>query len=427
MKSSYSYINGSIKFENVVLQGGNVLYCGDCSNIPIINKFPVSNCILPIKSVKDYSNITIKKEIEYGCIGDNLWYGNIAHALLDGLYPIYLSMIKFGDIHNDFVYFSHSWDNRKTLSTEAINTFSGNELVNTSEMSNKSVFCKNLVSGCGTGKTLAGNCVINKNYKTYGQEEHSAFSIFKERMLSRFGLFPNKPINSIPKVIIVHNKRFSDNEVNILKKLEKIFNKELDIRYINWYHDYNSFGDQMNEIQDVDIQISGPGTGMLYLPFLKNGAVNINLGYIDSTQKNTSRPNIFIEGCTKDDHLIPGWMEQSVCSATEYVSTLYYDRYNSNILEIEKLSSLLKEGLSILGKKQINNWNVDALVFKEYCKRCDHAQDISRHLTNISFFVEFFVNEHPKAITDYVDLDLLRQIKKEFGYGNKYSILMNGI
>jgi hypothetical protein len=62
------------------------------------------------------------------------------------------------------------------------------------------------------------------------------------------------------------------------------------------------------------------------------------------------------------------------------------------------------------------NDNLDAQVFIEYCKRTDNPEQICQHLTNMALFIELFVNEHPNAISpDFVNLDLLRQIKTEFG------------
>lgn len=421
MKSSFTYKDGSVKFENVIVHGYKLLYVGDTSDIPPIHKFPIGYSLLQIESIPTIPD-QIDKSIECACLGDNPWYGNIAHAIFDGFYPMFLSMVKFGENHKDFVYITHSWSNRETMSTEVINTFSGNELLNISDITDEYVFCRTLFSGAGDKQSKAGNCVINQKYKCYGQEEYNGFSLFKNRMLSKFNVTPNKPINKRLKVIIIHNRRFCEVELKVLHKLVNTFEDRFDIKFINW-RDYPSFAKQMEEYQDVDIQITGPGTGMLYAPFLKDGAVNINLGHIDSTEK---RANIPIEGATKN-HIFPAFMEQPICASADYINTIFYDRYNSNILDHELLSKLLLDASYLVGSKQSCNLSKDALVFKEYLNRCDHADQISQHLTNLSLFAEFLVNEHPVATPSYINLDLLRNIKKELGYGNKYSILMNGI
>lgn len=427
LKSTYEYIDGSIKFNNVVVSGVHVLFSGYTSSIPPITKFPIGGCYLSIQNLDSKSfNLEKTKQIDFACLGDNLWYGNIGHAIFDGLYPIYLSMIKFKDEDKNFTYICNGWNNTKTLSTEFLNIFSGNEIVNPEKYNNEPIFCKTLISGCGFDKSLAGNCVINEKYKTYGQEEYNGFTLLKKRLFQKFNLISDKPVNKTPKVIIIWNKRFSDFELSLLNKLVSDFKDKINIKLINWYHDYLSFYDQMKEYEDVDIQITGPGTGMLYVPFLKTGAVNINLGYMDCTQTNTSRPNIFIKDATKN-HCIPGWMEQAICNASNYVTSLYYDRYNKNLLEYNELCNILTKAISLLGTTNYQNLNTDALIFKEYCRRCDHSKKITKYLSDMSLFIEFFVNEHPLAIPEYIDLNLLRQIKSEYGYGNNYSIIKNGI
>ncbi len=181
----------------------------------------------------------------------------------------------------------------------------------------------------------------------------------------------------------------------------------------------------MKFLQDIDIHITGPGTGMLYMPFLKKGAVNINLGYIEHTQTNTARPNIYIENAKADDYILPGWMEQSVCAGVEYVSTLYYDRFVHNDIEKQPFINIIDEAVFIINSKylKLDNHNIDAKVFIEYCKRVDNAREVCNYLTNIAFFIELFVNEHPAAIPkNLINIELLRKIKDEFNYNRNYEI-----
>ena len=68
-----------------------------------------------------------------------------------------------------------------------------------------------------------------------------------------------------------------------------------------------------------------------------------------------------------------------------------------------------------------NNLNKDAEIFKEYCRLCGHADKICNHLTNIAFFIEMFVAEHPKAVEpSFVNIKLLKELKEKYNY-NKYS------
>jgi hypothetical protein len=125
-----------------------------------------------------------------------------------------------------------------------------------------------------------------------------------------------------------------------------------------------------------------------------------------------------------DIHLLNSkWKEQSVCAAANYVNTIYYDRFTYNNIEFDPLVNLINRAISIVGTTQNNNWNIDALIFKEYCKRCNNPREVCDYLTGIAFFIELFVNEHPQATpSNIIDIKLLRQIKIEFNYNRKYEI-----
>ena len=421
----------SVEYKNLYSIDG-VIYYFSLTNekLPLVNKFTDSYRWVPVvkvfnneEEIENYlSKFENKKEVELSTLGDNLWYGNIGHALFDGFYPLYLALVKFGYIDDEFILLSSDWNNKQTMSYDIITKFSGNELMEYNHLDKSKVICfKTLVAGTG----MTGNRVMNKDYTLYGEKEYGALSLFKQRLLKAYNIQIDKPINKKYKTIIIRNKRFSDYEISVIDKVIDFFKDRLDIKFIDWYHGYKSFEDQMKELENVDIHITGPGTGMMYMPFLKRGAININLGYMEHTQTNTSRPNLFIKDSTASDYILPGWMEQSVCSAANYVSTLYYNRFSCNNLEVSELESIINKAITILDLGIIlnDNHNIDALVFKEYCKRVNNADDVVRHLTGIAFFIELFVNEHPDAVpSTLIDIDLLRKIKDEFGYDRRYEI-----
>lgn len=435
MLSSYKTIDKdsqlSIEYKNLYSIEG-IIYYFSLSNetLPIVNKFTDSYGWVPVlktfnneEEIKKYiDSFESKNEIELSTLGDNLWYGNIGHALWDGLYPLYLALIKFGYIEDSFVLLSSDWDNKLTMSYDVITRFSGNKLIEYNKIDkSKFIHFKTLIAGTGT----TGNRVINKEYILYGEKEYSALSLFKKRLLKSYSIEIDKPIKKKYKTIIINNKRFNANELSVINTIVDIFKEKLDIKFIDWYHDYKSFEDQLKELEDVDIHITGPGTGMMYMPLLKNGAVNINLGYMEHTQTNSSRPNIFIKESKSNDHIFPGWMEQCVCSSANYISTIYYNRYEHNNLEVSELQNTIYKAINLLDNDIIleNNHNIDALIFKEYCKRSENSDKLCKFLTDIGFFIELFVNEHPHAINNkLVDIELLRSIKNQFSYNNNYQI-----
>ena len=421
----------SVEYKNLYSIEGVIYYFSLINEIlPLVNKFTDSYSWAPIvktfsneEEIENYlSNFQNKQELELSILGDNLWYGNIGHALFDGLYPLYLALIKFGYCNNSFTLLSSDWDNKKVMAYDIISRFSENQLIEYNHLDkSKMIHFKTLVAGTG----MTGNRVMNVEYTLYGEKEYGALSLFKQRLLKAYNIQIDKPINKKYKAIVIRNKRFSDYETSTISQVIDLLKDKLDIKFIDWYHDYTSFSDQLKELEDVDIHITGPGTGMMYMPFLKKGAVNINLGYIEHTQTNTARPNLFIENSLASDHILPGWMEQSVCAAANYISTLYYNRSTSNNLEVSELESIINKAMLLLdlGITIQDNHNIDALVFKEYCKRVDNGNAVAEHLTNIAFFIELFVNEHPAAIpSNLVNLELLRKIKDELGYDRNYEI-----
>ena len=420
----------SIKYENLYAINGTITYLTTDKNTnpPYVTKFmnmyrwrPEIKVFDTEEQIQEYLNtFENKQEVELSVIGDNLWYGNIGHSLFDSLYPVYLALIKFGYENSPFVWLVSDWSNKQTMSYDVVTKFSGNLLMEYPNLDKSTlIHFKTLVAG--TGNT--GCTVVNQKYSMYGGK-YDAIRLYKERMLKAYNLQINKPINERPKIIIIDNKRYSDYEKSIIDQVINHFQSTADIKYVDWARHYNHvFADQIKELEDTDIYISGPGTGIVYMPFIKEGAVTINLGYMEHTQTNTIRPNIKIEDYPHEDWIFPGWLDQPLCSSVDYVSTLYYDRMNYNNLEFEPLVSIINNAISTLKNKEILEikHNTDALVFKEYCKRADNSKELCNHLTGIAFFIELFVNEHPQTVPPHlVNVELLRQIKDELEYNRKY-------
>jgi hypothetical protein len=420
----------SIKYENLYSIDGTITYLttDSTTNPPHVTKFmnmygwrPTIKIFDTEEQIQEYLNtFENKQEVELSVIGDNLWYGNIGHSLFDSLYPVYLALVKFGYKDSPFVWLVSDWSNKQTMSYDVVTKFSGNLLMEYPHLDKSTlIHFKTLVAG--TGNT--GCTVVNQEYSMYGGK-YDAIRLYKERMLNAYNLQINKPINERPKIIIIDNKRYSDYEKSVIDQVINHFQSTADIKYVDWARHYNHvFADQMKELEDTDIYISGPGTGIVYMPFIKEGAVTINLGYMEHTQTNTIRPNIKIEGYPHEDWIFPGWLDQPLCSSVNYVSTLYYDRMNYNNLEFEPLVSIIDNAISTLKSEEILEikHNTDALVFKEYCKRVNNANELCNHLTGIAFFIELFVNEHPQTVPPHlVNVELLRQIKDELGYDRRY-------
>ena len=418
----------SIEYKNLYYISGSLCYLTTDSNVhlPHVFKFlshytwiPEVKIFESNEKIEEYLNtFKSKEEVELSVYGDTLWYGSAGHALWDGLYPLYLALVKFGYENSSFTLLTTEWINKKIITYKGINAFCGNTLMEFPFLDqNTLIHFKTLVAGTGR----AGSTIINPEYEMYGRK-YNGVALYKNRMLNSHQIQIDKPINDTPKVAIINNKRYTSSEIDILNQITEHFKDICNINLIDWGN-YNSFEEQLKELEDIDIHISGPGTGIVYMPFLKKGAVNINLGYIEHSQTNTMRENIKIPDYPHDDWIFPGWMEQPIHTAAYYVSTLYYDRFKYNDIEFEPLKDLIESAILLLKDKKIleNNHNIDAQVYVEYCKKVTNGKQISDMLTGKALYIEQFVNEHPFTVPrDLVNIDLLRQIKDELKYDRKY-------
>lgn len=90
-------------------------------------------------------------------------------------------------------------------------------------------------------------------------------------------LFIHNPIEGI----VIHNKIYSNYEIELLKSIVSHFigNKYIRLKYI-YYNNYTSFYDQLKLMSKTHIYISGPGTGLLNFPLMSDPGVVIRLGNI---------------------------------------------------------------------------------------------------------------------------------------------------
>lgn len=413
----------SICYSNLYIIDGKLTYLSSSPvNLPYVNKWTNTYSWIPeIKIVKEnYLEGKEIEELELSTFSDIMWISNIGHALFDCLYPIYLALVKFGYGKEKFNIIVNKWDNWREKATQVMELFCGGKIIELQNTKDKIFHIKKLIAG--TGRT--GNRVIREDYTLYGAK-YKGVEEFKNRMFSTFGITDVK--NPSPHIIVIDNKRFSYQEKETMNKvIKKLISEGIDISYIYWQH-YSSFKEQIQEVARTDVYVSAPGNAIMYVPFLKKGSVIINLGWMEHTQTNTIRPNLIISNATKPDYILPGFMEQSVCSCVPEVSTIYYDRYKYNNIEEQPLIDIIRRAYILINEKIIldNNHNIDAQIFIEYCKRVSNGRQIADHLTGIAFFIELFVNEHPSAVDrSFVDKELLRKIKDEFNYDRKYEIVI---
>lgn len=347
------------------------------------------------------------------------WHENIGHALFDGLYSAYVSLIRFAPRHlyafRIFAGFGNSHCDY-CLGEDIYKRFAGIGMIKTNVIN--SMIPKNwfLFEELLMASEMMCQRCIQPNYQLGGGVELEASRLFRERMYKQHGIIspharkkhsaegrnPKRPL----KAFIIHNKRFLKQEIQELKSaIEEINNytnmhisknvdeiKKLPYPLINvTYIDYrnihthsevvsqtkvvpvdsksivhqlvnNKFMSQLKVLRDMDIYVTGPGTGQMYQTFIPDGSVVINVGGMNPRLKPTAH------------NAYPSYLEQYVTAGTPYVKGIYYpiNKRARGIKKTEVMKLIQQAANSIMKGFSIpvnpnNNLAPDGKVFVELC------------------------------------------------------------
>ena len=352
------------------------------------------------------------------------WLRNIGHALFDGLYPAYVALIRFSPRHlQPFRILVGVADANcdDCFSEDVFSRFAGLGLIKSNTMDGFKketwfVF-EEFIMGSGM---MCQRC-IQSNYQLAGGVELDGSRLFRDRMYKQHGVLlptsrhshsaqerdPGKPLN----VYVIDNKRFTEDERREIKlasaeinnytdrhihksmaELKKLpwplmrvvylsyrnvtANKEnslnvtqtrVDARSPTYELNDNDFTAQLRVLRDMDIHITGPGTGQMYQTFLSDGSININLGGLNPYQKETT-PIAY-----------PSFLEQYVTAGTPYIKGLYYpiNKRRDGIKRVEVVKLIRQAGRMImkgfpLPVNPTQNLAPDGQVFVEQCKNDEH-------------------------------------------------------
>jgi hypothetical protein len=348
------------------------------------------------------------------------WHRNIGHALFDGLYPAYVALIRFAPKHLQPFRVFVGLDNAKCdscFSEDVYSRFAGIGLIKSNSIdsmtSSRWFVFEEVLMGSGM---MCQRC-IQSNYQLPGGVELDGSRLFRDRMYKQHGIIPpdirqnhsaERRNPTIPiKAYIIHNKRFTEEEqIELKTALEEInnytnanMNKSInDIKQLPYplirviYLNYrnitakhnissnihtarfdsrsptyelidNNFIAQLRVLRDMDIHITGPGTGQMYQTFLSDGSININLGGMNPYKKETT-PIAY-----------PSFLEQYVTAGTPYIKGLYYPinkrRDGIKKAEVVKLikqaAQLIMQGFSIPVNSK-DNLAPDGQVFVDQCE-----------------------------------------------------------
>ena len=332
------------------------------------------------------------------------WDHNIAHALYDALYPIYLLLLQFYSEDTDFNIFidiihingwKFSGNASREFSIEIFKKFSKREII----YKNNNYMFNTLLCGCG----LAGISGVNKNGFMPGKEIN-ALEKFRNRMYSVYNIQPI--INKKPKITIIDSNRYTVNEKNVLINLNQDLNNNgYESNIISWFN-INSFKEQLNIMNSTDIHISGAGSSMLNFPFLNNNKVHINLGV------NKINP---IERFGEKDHChMPGLLEVNICLLPNSIYVDFYNIYRHKEILFEHLHNMVYTNIYNLENQIYRNTKIPKFIniWKELC-----IQDPE----NINNLIERMT--YPK--NNFPDLIPIRFIDMVICGQKKYNELIN--
>lgn len=303
---------------------------------------------------KEYMKLTKKKYIKeingYSIYFKFFFKLNVGHILWDDLYPIFLSMTKFGLNNKPFNIIIHKNDsdinNREGIKdlNDILKHFSMSKIIFENEFKNDIIRINNLI----VGSAYQNQRYITKDYSIPGSKELNGLKLFRNRFYKSYNIKERKEFKNKLEIAIISNKRYTKNDLININEIIDILSKEN--KYNIYYFDYSKhkkFEDQIKIISNIDMYISSPGTGMMNFPFMKDNSILINLGGIRNN--------------------CPWFMEQYISNGCNYIQTLYYpSNKRLNGIKSNILYDLIKKGEYIIKnklKKEIN-LSIEGEIFR---------------------------------------------------------------
>lgn len=230
-----------------------------------------------------------------------------------------------------------------------IEKFSKGKLYFSNTMINRIVLFKSLMVGASH---QCQRC-ITLDYSLKYSREYNITKLLRDRMYKAFNITPtfNFPLLGV----IVHNKRFSVYEIELLKNLTNYYNnnKIIQLQYID-YANISGFYNQLKLLSKVHLYISGPGTGLLNFPFISDPGIVIHLGHVHF-------------GC-------PQYLEQYILEGSPHIKTIYYSsKMRMKKMNFTYLVNLINKSLKYIEKNssfyipKTDNLNYEGKLFVRIC------------------------------------------------------------
>ncbi|CAF3354745.1 unnamed protein product [Rotaria socialis] len=411
------------------------------------------------------------------------WHYNIGHALFDGLYPAYVALIRFPPRHlYPFRILAQLEDCKNCWSEDIYSRFGGLGLLKQEALNALSIgrwlMFEELVMGSGT---FCQRC-MQPHLQLPGGVELDASRLFRDRMYQQHGViqpitrrrssFESRTSHDVLQAYVIDNKRFTSkdrdeihdavNEIN--NYTDSFFNKTINkaaaaaqwplvrVAYLHYNQVTaqnfssipknvsatnlpslayelieNNFIAQLKILRQMDIHITGPGTGQMYQTFLPDGSVNINLGCI--------KPSKF----ENTEKRYSSYLEQYMTSGTPYIKGLYYPinertkgiRKDQVIKLIRQASQLIFQQFPLPVNPR-DNLAPDGRLFVEMCEKdkdfCSlvTTRTPDRDFSCLDFWIDDFVHERRQwQLGGFIDNDrnvscpfnrsLLHQLREKYG------------
>ncbi|EER00839.1 hypothetical protein Pmar_PMAR002908 [Perkinsus marinus ATCC 50983] len=301
--------------------------------------------------------------------GYSLYPHNHGHLLYDGLYPLYVSLIRFGygtTPFNIVLRLDDGPGGQRYLIDELAPIFGGGQYSRLNELRSSVYRFEKLVIGSRrmahrsfkTDATLPGSYTFE-----------NALYLFSARLLRQYKLATPHLSDRLERAkecrgVIIDNKRFTEGDRVMFERIALNSPKTLNctISFIRW--EQYSFREQLKVFSQSDIYVSSVGTGMTRAHLLRPGGVVINLGEFMKMGD--------------PERLLSVYQDVQFSVGAAYLNVLYYPRKLWNVfgrLREEPVISLLHKavakvyGGSLLPRSIEDGYGPSSQPMVDYCRR----------------------------------------------------------
>ncbi|KAF4669823.1 hypothetical protein FOL47_002338 [Perkinsus chesapeaki] len=281
--------------------------------------------------------------------GYALYAHNVGHIMYDALYPLYVSMIRFGygdaDV-NVVMKVEDRFNGKKFLCDEFWPRFGGGLYSRLNDLRRPTYRFQRVIVG---SRRMAHRSFNTDTTMPGSYTFENALYMYTQRILSRYGLvdpISATKVSSAVKIdqaqngckgVIVDNKRFTDAERQMLESIAVESHDALgcDFTFIRW--EKYTFEEQLKVFSEANVYVSGVGTGITRSHFIRPGGVVVNLGEMD---RYGTPPR-----------LQPGYKDVQFAVGSPQLMALYYPMKLLNMygeLQEEAVRNLMREAVQLV-------------------------------------------------------------------------------